>query len=156
MGLLVGALIGRTIPGAILAGALCISLIIGTSLARDAWLASLPATIIATPGESGEVDIPASAIFTGDAWEAPDGAILTTEEARRIATDGGVPPAESGDEQDARAAVWLSEHGYTPVVMGITDDRASAWAGYDLLIFGAAGLLSAGASFAVVRRRRPD
>lgn len=155
IGLAVGAFLGRTLPAFILGLALTLAILLGLSLARDAWLAGLPREIIG-PTSAGAVD-PAGpgAKTTGLGWIAPDGETLSREEARQLATDAGVPSPDPHDAQDTPAGVWLEAHGYFAVPLGVTDATALGWAPYDGLTFAMAGFGGLGATVLLVHRRRP-
>ncbi len=124
--------------------------------ARATWLATMePQPIVAYSAETGEYEGIPGAVATDWGCFAPDGALISKEEARQRATDAGVPPAAPDDVQDTPAAIWLDEHGYTGVSLGVTDDMALGWAPFDGLTFGVVGVLGIAGATVLVNRRRP-
>ena len=81
--------------------------------------------------------------------------LISKEDARQLATDAGVPLAAPDDVQDTPAAIWLEEHGYTGVSLGVTDDMALGWAPYDGVTFGVVGMIGIAGTIMLVNRRRP-
>lgn len=157
IGLVVGALLGRTLPAFVFGMALSIAILFALGQAQQAWLASLPPHVLGeTDPVTGEQADLAGSITTAWGWIAPDGRLLPFEEARRLATEAGVPPPDADDIQDIPALTWLDEHGYEGVQMGVTDQDAMGWATYDAAAFGAIGLIAAGGAFVLVNRRRPS
>ena len=155
IGLAVGAFLGRTLPAFIFGVALTLAILFGLNQARDTWLAGLPQEVIGATSPNGEYQgIPGEKV-TGWGWIAPDGAFLSAGEARQLATDAGVPPPDPRDEQDTPAAMWLEEHGYFAVPLGVTDATALGWAPYDGLTFAVLGVGGLGATMLLVNRRRP-
>lgn len=155
IGLALGALLGRTLPAFIFGLALSIAILFALGQAQRAWQASLPATPLnRLDPATGELT-PAVGTTTGWGWIAPDGRVLSQEGARQIAADAGVAPPEPGDVQDTPAGIWLQEHGYHGVQMGVTDETAMGWATYDAAAFGGVGLIALGGAFFLVNRRRP-
>ena len=152
-----GALFGRALPALILGAALVMAILFMVGQAREAWLSSLPLTVLATQSaETGEwVVVPAGEV-RAFGFIASDGRFVTREVARQLATDAGVPPADPTDEQDLPALVWLEEQGYTEVPVGVTDEMALGWAPYDGVSFGIVGLLGVAGGYMVVNRRRPS
>lgn len=152
VGVIVGALLGRTLPAFVVGAALIAALILAASQVHTTWLESLPAVAIAD--ESGSV-LPGTRA-TAWGWIRPDGELISQGEARGLANAAGVPPAEPGDVQDFPAVTWLTDHGYRGVPVGVTDEAALGWATFDGFIFGAVGLFGLGGAFVVVNRRRPS
>jgi hypothetical protein len=142
IGLLAGVLLSRSIPGLLLGTALCVAMTLGSGVARDQWMATLPSSPITaeTPG-----------ITTGFGWRAPDGRALSLAEGFRLVPD----EIAAGDgSQQGDSAAWLGSHGYAEVQMGIPYRAASAWATYDAVGFGFVGLASIAAAGVFVNRRR--
>lgn len=157
IGLAVGALLSRTLPAFIFGVALALAITYALGEARATWLASMdPQPIVTYSEETGEYNGIPGAVATDWGWFTPDGELISKEEARRIATEAGVPPAEPDDIQDTPAASWLEEHGYTGVSLGVTDAMALGWAPYDGIAFGVIGLVGLGATVVLVNRRRPS
>jgi hypothetical protein len=155
IGLAVGALLGRTLPAFLFAVALTLAILFGLNQARDLWLAGLPQQMIGNVSpQTGEYNGHPGEKATGWVWIAPTGETLSADAARQLATEAGIPPPRPEDVQDVAAAVWLEEHGYVEVPLGVTDSTASGWALYDGLAFAALGVGGlAAAAFLVVRRR---
>jgi hypothetical protein len=156
VGLAVGALLGRTLPAFLFGVALTFAILFAAGQARETWLARLPPNIITEQSsETGEWNPIPGSVPTSWGWLTPAGDLLSKEAARKVASDAGVPPADPNDVQDTPAGVWLEEHGYTEVSLGVTEEMAMGWAPYDGLIFGLLGLVSLGATVVLVNRRRP-
>ena len=156
LGLMLGALLGRALPALFLGMAISVALLFAVGIARDAWTASLePGVIADVSPQTGEYSVSPRAVTTGWAVVAPDGTLLSSEEARDVATSAGVPPAPRDDVQDIPALTWYEENGYVLLSVGVSDERALGWAPYDGLIFGLVGALSITATVVVVNRRRP-
>ncbi|MGH2456206.1 MAG: hypothetical protein ACRDHD_08110 [Candidatus Limnocylindria bacterium] len=156
IGLAVGALLGRTLPAFIFAVALMLAIQFALGQARQTWLATMEPQPIATISEeTGEYNPIPGAVAIGWGWWTPDGQLIGAEEARRIATEAGVPPADPGDVQDTPASTWLAEHGYLGVSLGVTDEMALGWAPFDGITFGLVGLIGLGGAAVLVNRRRP-
>lgn len=117
----------------------------------------LPPSILGEiSAETGEWNGIPGSVPTTWGWLTPDGDLLSRDEARKLASDAGVPPADPNDVQDTPAATWLEEHGYFDVPLGVTDEMALGWARYDGLIFGMAGLVGIAGAIVLVNRRRPS
>ena len=156
VGLAVGALLGRTLPAFLFGAALCFAVLYAAGQARDAWFAALPPTVVADySSQTHEWNTIPGSVPTGWAWVTPEGDLISADEARKLASDAGVPPPDPNDEQDIPAATWLADHGYAELPIGITEKAAMGWAPYDGLIFGLVGLVSLGATIVLVNRRRP-
>jgi hypothetical protein len=156
IGLLVGSLVGRTLPAMVLGAAVCLALFIGVAGVRESWLAQLDAVPVATISEgSSEPQMIRGAVVTKWGAQTPDGAIISFDEARSLATAAGVPEPEADDPQDTVALGWLEQNGYILLPLGVTEEMAFGWQSYDALLFSAVGVLAIGGSFLVVNRRRP-
>jgi hypothetical protein len=157
IGLVVGAFLGRTLPAFICGLAIALAITFALGEVRARWLMSMDPQVVATySAETGEYNGIPGAETTGWGWMTPDGALISQEEARQLATDAGVPPAAPDDVQDTAAATWLEEHGYTGVPLGVTDDMALGWAPFDGATFGFAGLAGIGGTIILVNKRRPS
>jgi hypothetical protein len=154
VGLLVGALLGRTLPAFVLGVALSFAMLIFVGLARDAWLAGLePIGIGEISPATGELVIAPRTVRTGWGWRTPDGNIISNEEALAL-----VPPETSQQDdpgQQTHSAEWLAERGYTGPVLGVTEEMALGWAPYDGLLFGLVGVVGFAGAIALVNQRRP-
>ena len=142
LGLLFGALDGRSMPALVYGVLLSIGLAIGTQVARDAWLQGQPTVVIADACCSQGVDWHGQQM--GRVWLAPGGDRIGDDVARTR-----VPAAVSDPER------WLAEQGYRWVEIGVTEEVGSRWGAYDALGFGLVGVGSLAAAMAVVDRRRP-
>jgi hypothetical protein len=156
VGLMAGAIFGRTLPAFLAGIAISLGVLLGASTVRDAWLNGLdPVVIGAYVPETGELRMTPRAVLTGWGVETPDGELLSSDEGRERATRAGVPPPAPGDEQDTAALEWYAENGFVLLPVGVTDEIAVRWAPYDGAIFVAAGILSTSAAAVTVNRRRP-
>jgi hypothetical protein len=156
IGLAVGALLGRSLPAFIFGVALTLAITFALGEARATWLGTLEPEVIAVySAETGEYNGIPGAVATGWGWLTPEGELMQPEQARKIATEAGVPPADPDDVQDTPAATWLAEQGYIELPLGVTDEMALRWAPYDGLAFGLAGVVSIACAIVLVNRRRP-
>lgn len=155
VGLATGVMFARTLPAFVLGIMLILAILFAAGQARDGWLSRLPVSVLAERStETGEwIAIPGEVRAVG--WVSPDGKPLSREEARQVATEAGVPPADPDDEQDVPASIWLADHGYAEVPVGVSDALAIGWAPFDGLIFGTVGVAGIATAFALVNRRRP-
>lgn len=136
IGLLVGALLGRTLPASIVGVLLCVVIAIAAVEPRIAWLDDRK-TVIGP--------IQASGYSFGFLMRAPDRALITLDEAF-----SRVPPGEE-ENQDQ----WLFDHGYEYVQLGVTDETVMAWTPYEVVGFSLVGLATIASTGLVVNRRRP-
>lgn len=145
LGLLAGAVVGRSLPALVVGAVLSFTLASGVGIAREAWLVSL---------DSHVIDDTQRAITTGWAWRTPEGVLVSNQDAMAL-----VPPelAElDGQQPQALNSIrWLEDHGYEPLTLGVTEEVALGWAPYDALSFGVVGIASIGATILIVNRRRP-
>lgn len=156
IGLMVGAMLGRTLSAFLFGVAISLALLFAVGNARDAWRANLEPPVIAVYSTAtGEYQLLPRAVTTGWGVETPDGTLLSSAEARGIATAAGVPPAPPDDVQDTPALIWYEENGYVLLPMGVSDEMALGWAPYDGAIFGVVGVLSLAGAVVLVNRRRP-
>jgi hypothetical protein len=156
IGLLAGALLGRSLPAFIFGSALSFAILFGAGQVRDRWLEAMPATVVVEASSApGEFELIPGSITTGWGWWGPDHRLLTWAEARAIATAAGVPPATTGDEEDGAATSWLQEHGYQAVQVGVTEEMALGWAPFDAGIYALTGVLGLLGTIVLIRRRRP-
>lgn len=156
LGLLVGSMLGRTLPAFVFGIGLTLAVVFAVGQARETWLGSLPAAVIERPSANPlEWEVIPGSVATSWGWYTPAGDLISKEEARALATAAGVPPPEPSDVQDTPAAVWLDEHGYRGVSLGVTEEMALGWAPYDGITFGLVGLTGIGSAIVLVNRRRP-
>lgn len=155
LGLAMGALIGRTFPAFVASIAVLLLVLLLAGQAHESWLERLRLEPLwALSPISGRWQ-PIGGVPRAVAWGSPDGAVLTAEEARQLATDAGVPVVQSDVSVDALAATWLDNNGYTEITLGVTDMTALGWAQYDAAIFAILGVSCMTAAFVLVNRRRP-
>lgn len=139
VGMLVGAVTGRTLP-AFIVGALVMMAAVGLAgAARDAWAVAQPSIIVA---DESVATFDGQLVAAG--WVDESGKLLSYEQ--------GIAQAPSGvDDPD----MWLWDNGYYQVQLGIPSAVASQWAAIEATgwLLGAGGALVAGAW--VTTRRRP-
>jgi hypothetical protein len=155
VGLMIGALLGRTLPASVLGAALALALALAVGAARDRWLWALPAVPIATVSadRNAEPQMLPRMLSTDWGYLTPDGRMISNEEGLAL-----VPPeiaANDSPVQPVASDEWLSGRGYTLLPLGVSDEMALAWAPYEALIFGLVGSLSIATTIVVVDRRRP-
>ena len=156
IGLLVGALLGRTLPAFVLGAALLVALLFAVGAASDAWLAGLEPQVIAKLSpETEEYDLQPRAVTTGWGVRTPDGILISIEDATALARAAGAPEPAPGDVQDIPALEWFEQNGYTLLPLGVTDEMALGWAPYDGVVFSLVGLGSIAGAALLVNRRRP-
>ena len=156
IGLLIGGLLGRTLPALVLGAALSLALVFAVGNVRDKWFAGLDPVVIgetSTAGGTVVTDPLARVVQTGWGWRSPDGIQLSFAEGlARV-------PREIFEHDDPLqypdSSAWLDSHGYASLALGVTDEIARGWARYDALAFSLVGIASIGAAIVVVNRRRP-
>lgn len=144
MGLVVGAIIGRTLPAIIVGAVVAIVLVNLSMMAQSSWIpASAYGGSVSLSG-SGVQDGPEPLDpWTEVRWYTADGRLLKRDEA--LAT---VPAGTA----DIRA--WLTGQ-YTEVTLGISATKAGEWQALETAGFlGVAGVLLV-ITFPIVERRRP-
>ena len=139
VGTLVGAVSGRTLPAFIIGVLVMMGAVGLAGGARDYWGSSQPQVI---------VDDSASAAFDGQVV----GAAWLDEAATLISYEEGVALAPAGTPDPD---MWLWDHGYRQVQMGITSETAGAWAAIEGAGWIGLGLAAFVASTWVTSRRRP-
>jgi hypothetical protein len=137
VGVLTGALIGRTLPAFIVAGLVSLVLVASMGTAKDAWVSAQPTVVLDNFGHG-------YAQIIGSAYIAPDGRQIAVAEAEAL-----VPAGE--DEPD----VWLEDHGYRAVDLGNTQAQALGWETYELTAFMGIGIAALVLAVVTVDRRRP-
>jgi hypothetical protein len=156
LGLLVGTLLGRTLPALILGVAVIIALTFGVSQARETWLQAVqPVVISETSATGGSTKVP-NAVVTAVAYRAPDGKVLRLSEALAVAHAAGAPTPALGDVQDLPALGWLERHGYAELALGVTNEMALGWAPFDALCYGIVGLASLAGAVLIMNQKRPS
>jgi hypothetical protein len=137
LGLLVGALVGRTLPAFIIGTALSLVVIAIAGGAQWQWLEAQK-TVVRPDAREWR------GITMGNVWVAPDGTQLTDREALSRA------PSTAGDPY-----AWLASEGYQQRQLGVPESVALQWAPYDIVGFTVLGVALLAASAVVVDRRRP-
>jgi hypothetical protein len=126
LGLLIGIVVGRALPGVVCAAAVATALAISISFARDTWVRNLEPTVVGVPSPvTGELEVEPRAVQTGWGWRGPDGTISRHEVA-----------------------------GYETVLLGVSDASALAWEPIETASYGGVGSATLLLSLLVVRRRR--
>ena len=144
VGLVVGALLGRTLPAVILATFVIWIGLAGTgTVARSLWMQAEAPNHIVVADPNGDVLAYPGGYIKGGGMRTADGRVITDEEAY------GLVPA---GEQDPDA--WVTSH-LTRVYWGVPGDLFPAWDAAETAGYAVVGLLGVGAAFLVVRRRRP-
>lgn len=126
IGLLMGAVVGRTLPGFVTAAVLAGLLLVALNLVRSEWLKAQPLTIIGRPDASGELVIEPMSVFSDWGWMAPD----------------GTPSRDNGP-------------GYESVMLGISETEAMGWAPIEGGVYALVGVLGSTGATLVIARRRP-
>ena len=141
IGLLVGAVVGRSLPALIVAAVLCIALLVLAGMATDAWYQANYEPIHDQAAlDNGTFD----GIYGDSEWRTPGGGYIGEE-----AAFGQVPSGVDDPNQ------WLIDHGYTVVTLGIPASRAGELAALQTAGFLAVSLVVGLATIPVVDRRRP-
>ncbi len=147
LGVLIGALLGRSFPALVLGGMLCFALTVALGLGRDQWLAQQPSAPIP--------DGTTTSMTTGFAYRTPQGTTIAEKAALAL-----VPPdiasQDIGQVQPVQSGIWLERNGYVLAPLGVTQATAMGWARYDMLAFGIAGFASIAGTLLIVDRRRPS
>jgi hypothetical protein len=139
IGLLVGALVGRTLPAFIVGGVIALACVAIVSPAREAWAQAQPLVAVE---QAERVTFDGQMITLG--WIDPTGDVLRYEAGIARA------PAEAPDPD-----MWLGDQGYRQVALGMSRDVASAWPLTEGAFWLAVGLTSVTAAAWVTARRRP-
>jgi hypothetical protein len=145
IGLLLGALVGRSLPAFVLGAVLSLQLVSGVGVVRDAWLAGQHPVVI---------DNAPTVVTTGWAWRTPEGTQISDQAAKAL-VPAEVSKLDSGQDQAVHSIGWLEDHGYRLLALGVTDEMALGWAPYDALLFSLVGMASFAGAIILVNRRRP-
>ncbi len=141
VGLLLGAIVGRSLPAVILTAVASLVLVVfGAMGARDMWLRAQPHDMLTRADYDADQVVMTYQTF----WTAPDGTHLDDEEAYALAPDG---------EEDPEA--WLAGAGYEFGGVGLKSETASKWEPIEIAGTVALGVVLIGAAYPVVNRRRP-
>ena len=138
--LLVGSVVGRTLPaliGAVAVTALMMALL---TSARGAWQEAQPLVALTDAQMQGE-----GAIAIEQAYVSPSGNLLRYQDAHSVALSAGATEPD----------LWLLQNGYEPVQVGLSALDAAAWVPIETLALTATGIGLLAGAFAVVAKRRP-
>ena len=136
--LIAGTVVGRSLPALVLAVIACAALLVVANSARQTWVTLLPSEIIET-SEGG------SFVYLEDMFRAPDGALLTEDQAYAL-----VPPQNAGEFRD-----WLQKAGYVGVYRGIREINTRGWEAIEIAGTVVVGAALLAVTFPLVGRRRP-
>lgn len=141
-GLIMGAMLGRTLPALIAGALLSIALLFFVSTARESWLGAQPRVEL----DYAEATTPMfRGMWFNQAWRAPDGRLVQDFEAMNLVPrDGQVDPYD-----------WLSDHGYKPLVFGLTAETLRQWEPIEMAGTVFLGLVLVLWTVAVVDEKRP-
>ena len=145
VGLLLGALVGRSLPAFILGAVLSLALVFVAGEIRDRWLATRDPVVV---GDAAAV------VTTGWAWHTPASRQISDQQAKALVPTE-VSQQDIGQDQALHSIGWLEDHGYSEVALGVTEEMAMGWGPYDALFFGLVGLVSVAGAIVLVDRRRP-
>jgi hypothetical protein len=140
LGLVLGALTGRTLSAFVMGGVLSLVLVFAIGLVRQGWADSQPLVPVV---ETGPVTFDGIVVEQG--WQDPTGITLRYQEGLAIAHSFNPSEPE----------IWLLQQGYRPIQLGLTAATAALWEPIETsawLVFGSACLL---AGALVVNHRRP-
>jgi hypothetical protein len=146
LGVLVGGLVGRSLPGVVLAGLLCAVVTLSLAAARDQWLAQQPSV----PMREGVMTL----ISTGFAYETENGTLIS-EAGGMALVPRDIAAQDEGQAQPVHSGIWLESHGYHLVQLGVSQETALGWEVFDVAAFAIIAIVALGGSFVVVSRRRP-
>jgi hypothetical protein len=146
IGLLVGSVVGRSLPAFLVAFVLCGVLAWAAEAARFDWLFAHRVVI-------GDYDYMGDYGF-GFAWRAPDGKLIPYDE--RIYQL--VPPEamEQTEDPDSGPEAWLAAHGYVMLQLGVTPEIVAGWVPIEVSAMSLIGLAGIGGTAVAVNRRRPS
>jgi hypothetical protein len=141
VGLLVGAIVGRSLPALIVAALVCVVLLMFDGMAQNAWYQANFEVIADTATvNNGSFD----GIYGDYGWLAPDGRFVG-EEAAFLQVPTGTPDAGQ----------WLLDNEWKTAVLGVPSSKAGQLATLDALGFAVLALIVGLATVPVVDRRRP-
>jgi hypothetical protein len=143
LGVLAGAVIGRTLPAVIVAAILAVGLYMGAGTAQGIWMlneSQRHAVELGRDNQDTEV-FPGGTHFW-QAWRTADGRVLDHDAAAALAPEGADPWA------------WMEEN-LTPVMMGVPGSEYPTWQRIETTGFVLVGLAGFLGAFVVVARRRP-
>ncbi len=148
LAVLVGAIIGRTLPAVVIGVLVCFFLYMGAQIAQGLWLQSEARNHVTTSTESPEVLYPGGTYFS-QGWIGPDGRLIFDYEEAAALAPAGVDPNE-----------WLysgpAGGGLAMFQSGVPGSAYPTWSLIETAGLGAVGLVGLGLVFVVVDRRRPQ
>jgi hypothetical protein len=142
LGLIAGAVLGRTLPALIVGALLSIGLLFLVSTARQGWIEAQPRVELdyaaaSTPTFRG--------MWSDQAWRAPDGRLVSHNDAMSLAPrDGEIDPFD-----------WLSDQGYRPIAFGLTAETLRGWEPLEIAGTVFLGLVLVLWTVAIVDEKRP-
>jgi hypothetical protein len=140
IGLLVGAVVGRSLPALIVAAVLCVGLLVLEGIVTNAWYQASYEVIDAVAANDGTFD----GIYGESEWRTTDGQSIGDEAAFELVPSGIADPI-----------AWLTDNGYTRVTLGIPAARAGELAALETAGFLGVALVAGLITIPVVDRRRP-
>jgi hypothetical protein len=147
LAVLVGAIIGRTLPAVLIGVVLCFFLYTGAQIAQSAWLQAEARNHVTTSTENPEQLFPGGTYFS-QAWIGPDGQLIFDSQQAAALAPPGVDPYE-----------WLSygpaNGGLQTVQTGVPGSSYPAWVLIETIGFSLIGIVAIALVFPVVARRRP-
>ncbi|HEY3523401.1 MAG TPA: hypothetical protein VGK63_06830, partial [Candidatus Limnocylindrales bacterium] len=141
IGLLVGALTGRTLPAFIVAALAALVAVMLVSGVQTGWFRSHAELVVPTSDEASAFE----GIRYEQVWVGPDGSQINDAD---VFTSVPTKPAENPFDR-------LIEQGYRQGFIAVPLDVALGWVPYDVAIFSGLGVAGAAAAAFVVTRRRP-
>jgi hypothetical protein len=147
LAVLVGAVIGRSLPAVLIGVVLCFVLYLGAQIAQSAWLQAEARNHVTTSTDNPEQLFPGGTYFAG-AWIGRDGRFIFDSEEAAAMAPPGVDPYE-----------WLSSGptngGLQTVQMGVPGSSYPMWVLIETIGFGFIAIISIAVLFPIVARRRP-
>lgn len=140
IGLLIGAVVGRSLPALIVAAALCVVLLLFEGIAQNAWYDANLEVIDTTAVNNGTFD----GIYGQTGWLTPDGQLVDEASAFQRAPSGVVDQNQ-----------WLLDQGYTMETLGVPSSKAGQLAALDTVGFLGVALVVVIVTVPIVDRRRP-
>jgi hypothetical protein len=145
VGVLLGALVGRTMPALTLGAVASVLVFVLSWFALWAWV---DANAILVDGRNGNTN---GGLVVGGQWfQTADGTLLSAHEAY-----ARVPPETLEDPTGEAPFAWIQAH-YREVYRAVPASYAPTWAGIETIGLGVVAAVLIAGSFVVVERRRPS